>query len=62
LQYIIYQNHAYADQRIHYVKHDLRGETVRDLWFLDEDDALSDGVHVEGDDPRRSSDEEVDKP
>jgi hypothetical protein len=34
---------------------------VRDLRFLDDDDR-PDGVCVEGDDPRRASDEEVDEP
>jgi hypothetical protein len=39
----------------------LREEIVHDLWFLDDDDR-PDGVHIEGNNPRRTSDEEVDEP
>jgi hypothetical protein len=38
----------------------LRAETVCDLWFIDDDDRL-DEVRVEGDDPRRVTDEDVDE-
>jgi hypothetical protein len=44
-----------------YVRHDLRGEIVHDLWFLDDDDR-PDEVRVEGDDPRHASNKEVDEP
>jgi hypothetical protein len=38
----------------------LRVEIVCDLWFIDDDDRL-DEVRVEGDDPRRVTDEDVDE-
>jgi hypothetical protein len=43
-----------------WVRQDLRGETVCDLRFFDDNDR-SDGVRIEDDDPRRTSDEEVDE-
>jgi hypothetical protein len=52
--------HAYIDQHIQSVRHDLRGEIVGDLRFLDNN--RSDRVRVQGDDPRRASDEEIDEP
>jgi hypothetical protein len=45
-----------------YVRHDLRAGTVRDLRFLDDDDDRSDEVRIEGDDPPRETDEEIDEP
>jgi hypothetical protein len=34
----------------------------KDVLITGEDDTLPDGVRVEGDDPRRASDEELDEP
>jgi hypothetical protein len=47
-------------------RHDLRGEIICDLRFLndndsDEDDERPDGVRVKGDDPWHISDKKVDE-
>jgi hypothetical protein len=43
------------------VRHDLIVGIVHDLRRPDEDGDQPDEVHVEGDDPRRATDEEVDE-
>jgi hypothetical protein len=44
LQQIIEQNHAYTDQHIKYVRHDLRAGIVYDLWFLDNNDRMKTAI------------------
>jgi hypothetical protein len=45
---LITKNHAYTDQHIKYVRHDLRAVTVCDLWFLDDDDRMKTAISLRG--------------